>query len=422
MNTKPIAAVILAAGRGARMNSDLPKVFHEAAGKPLVGHVAEAVHQAGVRRVGIVVGARKGLFRSFLNGAETFVQKKRLGTGHAVMQAKSRFQNWSGDLLVLPGDAPCVQAETLRELIKKHRQNRAAATILTAKIENPKGYGRILRRGNRVVGIREELDANGSERKIREVNSGIYVFHSRALFKRLREMSRNQKKKEYYLTDAIEAFHRAGERVEAYTIADEKEILGVNTRRELEMAHWILSERELNRHSKAGVTILAPSQTVIAKGVKIGRDTVVHPFSWIEKNVVIGRKCEIGPFAKIRAGSEIGDGVIVGSFVEVARSKIGSGTFVKHLSYLGDAQVGKQVNVGAGTITANFDGRRKNKTIVEDRVLLGCDTILVAPVKVGKGAKTGAGAVVCAHQSVPKGKTVVGVPAKLMRQMRSSKS
>lgn len=419
MGAKPIAAVVLAAGLGRRMNSDLPKVVHEAAGKPLVGHVLDAVHEAGVKRVGVVVGARSGLSRSLLNGAEAFVQKKRSGTGHALMQAKSRFQKWNGDLLVLPADAPCIQSKTLRELIKKHRRNRAAATILTAEIENPKGYGRILRRGNQVIGIREEPYTNGSERKIREVNSGIYVFHSRSLFKRLREISRNQKKKEYYLTDAIEAFHRAGERVEAYKIADEKEILGVNTRRELEVAHQILSERELDRHSRAGVTVLAPSQTVIAKGVKIGRDTIVHPFSWIEKNVVIGRKCEIGPFAKIRADSEIGDGVIVGSFVEVVRSKIGSGTLVKHLSYLGDAQVGKQVNVGAGTITANFDGRRKNKTIVEDRVLLGCDTILVAPVKVGKGARTGAGAVVCARQSVPKGKTVVGVPAKLMRSSKS---
>ena len=419
---KPVAAVILAAGLGRRMNSDLPKVFHEAAGRPLLGHVLDAVHEVGIKRLGVVVSAQNGFFRSFLSGAETFVQKKRLGTGHAVMQAESRFQNWKGDLLVLPGDAPCIQGETLRELVKKHRQHSAAATILTANIENPKGYGRILRRGNRVVGIREELDANGSERKIREVNSGIYVFHSRALFKRLREMSRNQRKKEYYLTDAIEAFHRAGEFVQTYRLRDEREILGVNTRRELEVAHRILSERELNRHSKAGVTILAPSQTVIAKGVKIGRDTVIHPFSWIERNVVIGKKCEIGPYAKIRAGSRIENGVVIGSFVEVVRSKIGSGTFVKHLSYLGDAQVGKQVNVGAGTITANFDGRRKNKTIVEDRVLLGCDTILVAPVKVGKGAKTGAGAVVCARQSVPRGKTVVGVPAKLMRHRKRFKN
>jgi bifunctional UDP-N-acetylglucosamine pyrophosphorylase/glucosamine-1-phosphate N-acetyltransferase len=217
----------------------------------------------------------------------------------------------------------------------------------------------------------------------------------------------------------IKTLVRAGESVQAYKLEDEMEILGVNTRKELEMAHDVLTERELSRHSKAGVTILNPSQTVIAKGVTIGRDTIIHPFSWIEKNVVIGKKCEIGPFAKIRAGSRIEDSAVVGSFVEVVRSKIGKGTLVKHLSYLGDARVGKRVNVGAGTITANFDGRRKNKTVIEDRVLLGCDTILVAPVKVKKGAKTGAGAVVCARQTVPAGKTIVGVPAKLMRSHTS---
>lgn len=415
MNTKPIAAVVLAAGRGERMNSDRPKVFHEAAGKSLIEHVLDAVYEAGAKRIGVVVGPDNRLFRSFLNGAETFVQKKRLGTGHALQQIKSGFQNWSGDLVVLPGDTPCIEGGTIKELIKWHRKRRAAATILTAEVRDPTGYGRILRRGNQVAGIREELDASVSERKIREVNSGIYVFNSRLLFKRLDEIHKNQKKKEYYLTDAIEAFVRNGDTVETYRLRDAREILGVNTRRELAVAHQILNERELNRHSKAGVTILAPSQTVIAKGVKIGRDTVIRPFTWIERNVTIGKKCEIGPYAKIRAGSRIGDGVVVGSFVEVVRTKIGNGTFVKHLSYLGDAQLGRKVNVGAGTITANFDGRRKNKTVVEDRALLGCDTILVAPVKVKKGAKTGAGAVVCARQSVPAGKTVVGVPAKLMR-------
>jgi bifunctional UDP-N-acetylglucosamine pyrophosphorylase/glucosamine-1-phosphate N-acetyltransferase len=416
---KPVAAVILAAGRGERMNSDLPKVFHKAAGKPLIGHVLDAAHDAGIKRIGVVVSPENRLFRSFLNGAETFVQKKRLGTGHALQQTKSKFQNWNGDLVVLPGDAPCIQSETLKELMRRHRERSAAATILTAEIKNPKGYGRILRRGTQVTGIREELDASETERKIKEINSGIYVFNSRLLFKQLGEVNRNQKKKEYYLTDTIEAFVRAGKFVQASRLGDPREILGVNTRRELTVVHQILSERELDRHSKAGVSILAPSQTSIAKGVRIGRDTVIHPFTWIEKNVVIGRKCEIGPYAKIRAGSRVGDGVVVGSFVEVVRTKIGNGTFVKHLSYLGDAELGKRVNVGAGTITANFDGRRKNKTIVEDGALLGCDTILVAPVKVGKGAKTGAGAVVCAHQSVPGGKTVVGIPAKLIRSAKS---
>ncbi len=412
---QPIAALILAAGRGERMNSDLPKVLHQAAGLSLIGHVIETVREAGIKRIGIVISARNGL-SSFLNGIEVVFQKKRLGTGHAVMQAHPKFASWPGDLLVLPGDAPCVRTETLQELIREHRRNSHSATILTAEVDNPTGYGRILKRGNGVLGIREELDASEAERRISEINSSIYLFNAQSLFKRLSELKKNQKKKEYYLTDAIEAFVRRGEAVGAYKIKNQNEILGVNTKRELTVAHQILNERELERHSKAGVTILDPSQTVIAKGVRIGRDTVVHPFTWIERGVVIGRKCEIGPFAKIRSGSKIEDEVVIGSFVEIVRTKVGSKTFIKHLSYLGDAQIGKKVNVGAGTITANFDGRKKNKTVVQDEVFLGCDTVLVAPVTIGKGAKTGAGSVVLARRSVPAGKTVVGIPAKITRK------
>ena len=414
---KPVAALILAAGRGERMNSDLPKVLHKAAGEELLSHVIEAARGAGARRVAVVVNDRKGPLGSFLNhGVESVLQKKRLGTGHAVLQAKRFFESWDGDLLVLPADAPCVQVKTLLDFIENHRKRSVLASVLTAEVDNPTRYGRILREGNQVIGIREELDASRSERKIREVNSGIYLFDARSLFERLREIGKNQKKKEYYLTDAIEAFRRSGDPVDAYRIRDQREILGVNTRRELAVANQILTERELERHSRAGVTILDPSNTYIAKGVRIGRDTVIHPFTWVDRAVVIGRRCEIGPFAKIRSGSKIGDDAVIGSFVEITRSKVGEKTFVKHLSYLGDAQIGKSVNVGAGTITANFDGRRKHKTVVRDRVLLGCDTILVAPVTVGKGARTGAGAVLRARQPIPPGKTAVGVPARVLRK------
>lgn len=416
MSTKPLAALILAAGRGERMNSSVPKVFHKAAGFALVEHVIEAVRDAGIKRIGVVVGTRSQFFRSFLDGVETIVQKRRLGTGHAVMQARKQFGTWRGDLLILPADAPCVRAQTLREFIEAHQKNARSVSILTAEVDDPTGYGRILRGQNGVLGIREELDVAESESRISEVNSGIYLFDADSLFKRLDEVERNQRKKEYYLTDTIEAFVRSGERVWAHRIGDQREILGVNTRRELAVANRILSERELNRHSKAGVTILEPSQTFIAKGVRIGRDTVIHPFTWIERGVAIGLRCEIGPFAKIRSGSRIGDDAVIGSFVEVVRSKVGAKTLVKHLSYLGDAQVGKKVNVGAGTITANFDGKRKHKTVIQDRALLGCDTVLVAPVTVGKGAKTGAGAVVRARHSIPPQTTAVGVPARVIRK------
>ncbi len=413
---RSLAALILAAGRGERMNSDLVKVLHKAAGVPLIEHVLSSVRSAGIQKIAVVIGTQGNQLRSFLKGVTFVDQKVRLGTGHAVLQAKREFQNWSGDLLVLPADAPCIRFKTIKELVRTHRKSGGAATILTADILNPSGYGRILRRGEEVVGIREELDASDDERKITEINSGIYAFNARKLFKELVLIKQNSRKKEYYLTDVIEAFVGAGESVRAHKIEPEREILGVNTRKELSVAHQILNDQELERHSQAGVTILDPDQTVIAKGVKIGRDSVIHPFSWIEGDVIIGAKCEIGPFAKIRSGSRIADQVVVGSFVEVVRTKIGSKTLVKHLTYLGDAQIGKKVNVGAGTITANFNGKTKNKTVIRDGAFIGCDTILIAPVTVGKRVKTGAGAVLPAGQNIPAGKTVVGIPAKLVEK------
>ena len=413
-----VAALILAAGRGERMNSEIPKVLHEAAGVSLIGHVIEAVKKAGIKRIAVVVGRHSNSLRASLNGAEIITQAKQLGTGHAVSQAHPHFRNWKGRLLILTADAPCIREETLRNFLEFHRQNQSTASILTAEVANPYGYGRILRRGDQVVGIREELDANAKEREILEINSGIYAFDSQALFHQLREIKRNKKKKEYYLTDVIELLVKAGKPVRALRVSDPSEVLGVNTRQELAMVNQILNQRELERHSKAGVTILEPAQTYIAKGVRIGRDTLIHPFTWIERGVVVGSRCEIGPFAKIRSGSKIGDDTVIGSFVEIVRTKVGKKTFVKHLSYLGDAAIGNQVNVGAGTVTANFDGRKKQKTFVQDGAFLGCNTVLVAPVTVGKRAKTGAGAVVCARQRIPAGKTVIGIPAKLMKKSK----
>jgi len=447
---RQLAALILAAGRGERMNSDVVKVLHKAAGKSLIEHVLGAVRSAGVTQIAVVVGTRnrkdiRQKLSSPLMGEDkgggdnppilafphkggrkikvTFIEQKvRLGTGHAVLQAKSEFQNWPGDLLVSPADAPCIRFETIRDLVTTHCKSGAVASILTADVNDPSGYGRILRRGEDVIGIREHLDASNDERKITEINSGIYVFNAQKLFSKLLSIKQNSKKKEYYLTDVIEAFVRAGHSVRAHKIDDANEILGVNTRKELSVVHQILNEREIKRHAQAGVTILDPHQTVIAKGVKIGKDTIIHPFTWIESDVIIGGRCEIGPFAKIRSGSKIDDDVVIGSFVEVVRTKIGSKTLVKHLTYLGDAQVGKNVNVGAGSITANFNGKTKNKTIIRDGAFIGCDTIFIAPVTVGKRVKTGAGAVLPAGQNIPAGKTVVGIPAKLVEKHKRKKT
>jgi bifunctional UDP-N-acetylglucosamine pyrophosphorylase / glucosamine-1-phosphate N-acetyltransferase len=416
--TRPLAALVLAAGRGERMNSSRPKVLHEAAGVPLLGHVLETVKRAGVKRTVVVVGQDAKQVRSFLNGVESVTQAKQLGTAHAVLQARAKFAKWRGNLLVIPADAPCLKVETLRDFIRAHDAHARPASVLTAEVDDPAGYGRILRRGDRITEIREELDASERERRIREVNSGIYVFEKALLFDKLRAIGRNQKKKEYYLTDVIETLSRTGTYVRAHKITDAREMTGVNTRKHLTKVHKVITEQELERHSKNGVTILNPEQTSMGKGVKIGRDTVIHPFTWIESGVTVGKKCQIGPFAKIRSGSTIEDGATIGCFVEVVRSKVGAKSNVKHLSYVGDARIGKHVNIGAGTITANYDGKRKHKTVIEDQASLGCDTILVAPVTVKRGGRTGAGAVVAAKHTVQKGKTVVGVPAKPMSKKR----
>ncbi|OGW88240.1 MAG: hypothetical protein A3A73_02240 [Omnitrophica bacterium RIFCSPLOWO2_01_FULL_50_24] len=410
------AALILAAGRGERMNSDVPKVLHEAAGVPLLEHVISTVREAGIQRIYVVVGRNASKVRSLLtlNGVKTVVQKQQLGTGHAVLQAERALKDHSGDLLVLPADAPCLRAETVREFIRSHRNRRVRASILTALTNHSKGYGRILRRSGQIQGIREELEASPAERDVAEINSGIYLFDTKLLFRKLREVKRNPRKKERYLTDVIEVLVHSGNRVRAHRVRNGQEVLGVNTRSQLSMAHQIIGQRELERHSRNGVTIQNPSQTFVAKGVRIGRDTIIFPFTWIGPGVVIGRNCEIGPFAKLKARVRVGNGVTVGSFVELVRSEIGERTCIKHLSYLGDTKVGRKVNIGAGTITANFDGKRKHRTVIQDGALIGSNTVLVAPVTIGRKAKTGAGAVVVARHPVPSGKTVVGVPARIM--------
>lgn len=415
------AALVLAAGRGTRMKSERLKVLHEVCGRPMLARVLDIVRKTGVRKIGVVVGLDQNGFGSLLDGVTKIVQKEQLGTAHAVLQAEKTFRGFRGKILVVPGDAPCLTLHTVRGLIAAHEKNGEVATILTALVEDPKGYGRILRAGDTVLGIREELDASEEERKINEVNSGVYLFDAEQLFLYLKHIRQNGLKKEYYLTDVIEALVRDGKIVSAYTTNDSDEIMGINTREHLAKACQVLTDREIKKHQNAGVTIIAPEQTFIAPNVTIGQDTVIHPFTWIERDVKIGRRCEVGPFAKIREESTIQDDAVIGSFVEIVRSQVGSKTFVKHLSYIGDSKVGKAVNVGAGTVVANFDGKNKNRSVIEDGVFLGCNTVLIAPAKVGKGAKTGAGAVVCANKKVPAGQTFVGVPAKAIQKSKRKK-
>lgn len=408
-------ALLLAAGKGTRMKSDVPKVLHELRGRAILDHILDEVWKAGIRKTLVVVGHGEKEVRSLICGRAAAVrQRPQKGTGHAVLCAEQALRGWQGLVLIIPGDAPCLRAETIRGLIASHRKSGGAATVLTAITGQPQGFGRILKREGQVVGIREELDASELEREIKEVNSGVYVFRAPELFDHLRRIKNDNRKGEYYLTDVIESFTNEGLSIQTFEASCEKEVMGINSRGSLARAEKMMNEREIEKHQQNGVTIVSPGNTFIQEGVTIGRDTVIYPFCWIERGVKIGRGCKIGPFATIRENSKVGDSAIVGCYVEVVRSKVGKGCRVKHLTYLGDANLEDQVNVGAGVVTANFDGVKKHKTVIEQGAFIGSNTVLVAPVKVGRKARTGAGSVVLGKTKVLPGRTVVGVPAKLL--------
>lgn len=412
-------AVVLAAGKGTRMRSEKPKVLHEVLGKPILGHVLETLSSLGIRKPIVVIGAGADQVKSYLGErATTVLQAQQRGTGHAVMMAAKTLRDYKGPLLIWPGDMPLVKLETLKAFIKAHNKARAQVSVLSSILETPKGYGRILRRSSAFCGIREELDASESERAVQEVNTGIYLFQCPLLFNALKKIKPENKKNEYYLTDTIEILADARERLEAFPLASSHEGHGINSREDLAKVTRLLNERIISDLQASGVTVVFPAQTYISTGVKIGQDSVVHPWTFIEENVRIGKRCQIGPFAKIRSGTVIGDDCIVGSFVEVNRSRFGNQVMAKHLSYLGDAIVGDGSNIGAGTITANYDGKNKHQTRIGKKVLVGSDTVFVAPVHIKDNAKTGAGAVITAGSVVHRGEIVAGVPARPLKKGR----
>jgi bifunctional UDP-N-acetylglucosamine pyrophosphorylase/glucosamine-1-phosphate N-acetyltransferase len=416
-------ALVLAAGKGTRMRSDRPKVLHEIFGRPLLDYVLESLSLIGVRTPRVVIGSGADQVRAYLEKKAkrsrirgvVVLQREQKGTGHAVMVARAAFGAASGDLIVWPGDMPLVRPETIRELLRRHRESQAQVSVLSGLAVNPAGYGRILRAGGSFYAIREELDASEAERRICEVNTGIYIFKLKALLKALEEIRPQNKKQEYYLTDTVEIFSRKGSRIEAFPLASPEEAQGINSRQHLAEAVTIMNQREISRHQEKGVTFISPEQTYVAPDVKIGQDTVIYPWCYIESGVKIGKKCEVGPFAKIRSGTSVGDGSVIGSFVEVNRTTIGDKVMAKHLSYLGDAVIGDETNIGAGTITANFDGRNKHRTKIGRRVQVGSDTVFVAPVHVADDSKTGAGSVLTRGTCVKKGQVFAGVPAKPLK-------
>ncbi len=419
-------AIILAAGKGTRMKSQLPKVLHSALGRPLLGHVLSTLKQVNVLKPRVIVGNEAEQVSSFLKESQKdlrvsaipILQKLQRGTGHAVMMAEKSLGRITDDVLIWPGDMPLLKVATLKEFIRMHRTSRSDVSVLSSLQANPKGYGRILRAGGGFYAIREELDATETEKRIQEVNTGVYLFKAKSLFAALKRIRPANKKKELYLTDVIEVFGKKDLKTSAFPLASDEEGKGINDRKDLAAAIEIMKNRENEQHMEQGVTIVSPEQTFIEKGAKIGMDTIVYPWSYIESGVKIGKGCSIGPFAKIRKGTVVEDEAAIGSFVEVARSKIGKKVLAKHLAYIGDAVIGDGTNIGAGVITANFDGKSKNKTKIGNNVLIGSNTVFVAPNTLGDNVRTGAGSVITRGSKIKKGGVVAGVPAKPLKTKR----
>lgn len=406
-----LSSVILAAGLGTGMNSNKPKAVHEVCFTPIIKLVYSAALEAGANDIITVIGSKSEQIINCLGEDKNYAyQEQPLGTGHAVMSAMPQLED-GGTLLVLSGDVPLVTAKTLKAAIKYHFDNRLAATVITANLPTPTGYGRILRDENlNVQAIIEDKDATAVQKQITEVNSGMYCFDIGLLRAALSDLKNDNSQSEYYLTDTIAILLENGYSVGAYRATDPSEIRGVNNRVQLAAADKAMRKKINERLMLSGVTMIDPSSTYIGTEVEIGCDTVIYPNTTIKGKTKIGSSCEIvssvidssiigdnvhiGPFAYIRPGCEIGENVKVGDFVELKNSSIDSGTKISHLTYVGDSDVGKNVNFGCGTVTVNYDSKNKHRTIIGDNAFIGCNSNLVAPVTVGNGAYTAAGSTV----------------------------
>ncbi len=424
-----LLTVILAAGKGTRMKSALPKVLHCVGGKPMVQHVLDAANIAGASRNIVVVGFGAQSVEAMLGvQAEFVVQAEQLGTGHAVRQAAALLEDYHGTVMVLCGDTPLLRGELLAKLFAAHCHSQAAATVLTAQLPDPAGYGRVIRDAHGlVVKIVEHKDASTAELAINEVNTGIYCFEKVALFEALAQITCANQQGEYYLTDVIAILARQNGKVGAVLAEDHQETLGINSRVQLAAAEKILRTRKLMELMDSGVTIMDPDSTFIDAEVVIAPDTVIYPFTWLEGNTIIGQCCSIGPntriqdtvigndvtmhfayahkcqiadevtvgpYVHLRPHTTLARGVKIGNFVEVKNSQVGENSKISHLSYVGDTDMGAKVNMGCGTITVNYDGKRKHRTVIDDEVFVGCNTNLVAPVTVGAGAYVAAGSTI----------------------------
>lgn len=409
-------AIILAAGHGKRMRSERAKVLHEVGGQPMIHYVVDAARAAGCKSIVVVVGYGADQVRDALRDEPDIqfaTQHEQRGTGNAVKSCRAILEGYEGPCLVLVGDEPLIRPEPLADLLERQKAEHAACLLGTTELADPSGFGRILRdTANHFLRIIEQRDCQPEELAIREVNPSCYVFQLPVLWDALEKVTTLNAQGEEYLTDAPTILQQMGHKVLALKVLEPDDILGVNTRHHLAEAQVILQRRIHNRLMSEGVSIIDPRNTYIDGRAEIGCETVIHPFTVIQGRVRIGRGCRIGPFANVREGTVLDDGVEVGAFVEVARSHLDPGVLVRHLAYLGDAQVGEGANIGAGAVTANFDGQRKSRSQIGAEARIGAGAVLIAPVSIGERAVVGAGAVVTRDRDVPAGGVVAGVPAR----------
>jgi bifunctional UDP-N-acetylglucosamine pyrophosphorylase / glucosamine-1-phosphate N-acetyltransferase len=424
------AAVILAAGKGTRMKSELPKVLHQVAGLPMAAYPARLARELGCDPALMVIGHGAEAVEKGLGGEGVYFirQEEQLGTGHALLCARSALADFSGTLLLLCGDVPLLRRQTLDRLLNYHQSQGAAVTVLTAEMTDPHGYGRIVREGDEVLRIVEEKDATAREKAIHEINTGIYAFEAPFVFEALRGVGRDNAQGEYYLTDVVAAARSAGKKVCALSAAEPAETMGINDRLQLAEAGAIMRRRINEELMRGGVTLIDPTAAYIDPGVEIGSDTVIHPGVHlrgatrlgdgciVEPGVIvtdcivgdrvhlkagsvmtesrIGDRCAIGPMAHLRPGTVLAGTNKIGNFVETKKAVLGEKSQASHLTYLGDTEIGKNVNIGCGTITCNYDGVNKHKTTIEDDVFVGSDTQFVAPVHIGRGSLIAAGSTI----------------------------
>jgi bifunctional UDP-N-acetylglucosamine pyrophosphorylase/glucosamine-1-phosphate N-acetyltransferase len=442
MSEQNFSILILAAGKATRFKSEHSKMLHRLGGRLLGEYTVQAAQGAGPDCLYMVIGhEREEVQKAFARPGLVFIQQnEQLGTGHAVMIARRELEKCaSPTVVVLVGDAPLLRSETLLKLLEAHRQARASGTILTTRLENPIGYGRIVRAGSRVRRIVEEKIATPPQRRIREINSGILCFSRTHLLEHLAELSSENTQKEYLLTDLVEIFNRHRLKVAAFPVADSREVLGVNDRLELAQIEKLLRLRKAEALMRDGVTVVNPDVTYIDPDVEVGQDTVIEPGASLLGRTRLGSACHIqsyctitdslladrvtvrpcsvianskiasgatiGPFARLRVGAVIEENVRIGNFVEVKKSRVGRGTKAQHMTYLGDATLGENANIGAGTITCNYDGVKKNPTVIEDGVFIGSGNMLVAPVRIGQGSYTAAGSTIT--EDVPPGSLAI---------------